>query len=150
MMNTVNLISSADTTPLPTVLVQALESSIASAESITVRAMTSAHEDHLAVHLHGRAVDIRAIDEIARDLAMSVELDTEIQPGAGMLVLVGRSVATDLHGTPAAGSGSTTASPPETVRQSWHPRSRAFQRRTDAGARRPGEPDADAGPAAFL
>jgi hypothetical protein len=95
------LISSADTTPLPTVLVQALESSISSAESITVRAMTSANEDHLAVHLHGRAVDIRAIDEIARDLVTSAELDTEIQPGAGVLVLVGRSVATDLHGTPA-------------------------------------------------
>jgi len=95
------LISSADTTPLPTVLVQALESSIASAESITVRAMTSAHEDHLALHLHGSAVDIRAIEEISADLTDSVDLDTELQAGAGVLVLVGRSVAGDPHGTPA-------------------------------------------------
>lgn len=93
------LISSADATPLPNALVQALESSIASAESITVRAMTSAHEDHLSVHLQGKAVDIRAIDETARDLDDNVELDTEIQPGAGVLVLVGRSFADDPHET---------------------------------------------------
>lgn len=94
------LLSSPDATPLPTALVRALETSIASADSITVRAMTTAHEDHLALHLHGSDVDIRAIDQIAPSLADSVELDTELQPGTGVLVLVGRAVAGDIPGIP--------------------------------------------------
>jgi signal transduction histidine kinase len=85
------LISSADTAPLPLELVQALESSITSADSVTVRAMTVADEDHLSVFLHGSSVDVRAIESISPAALQGVDVDTESEPGTGVLVLVGRS-----------------------------------------------------------
>jgi hypothetical protein len=85
------LISSADTAPLPLELVQALESSITSADSVTVRAMTVADEDHLSIYLHGPSVDVQAIEAISQATLQGVDVDTESEPGTGVLVLVGRS-----------------------------------------------------------
>jgi hypothetical protein len=85
------LISSPETSPLPTELVKGLESAIATADSITVRAMTAADEDHLSVYLHGPSVDVKAIASISKVTLQGVDVDTESEPGAGVLVLIGRS-----------------------------------------------------------
>jgi hypothetical protein len=84
-------ISSTDATPLPPELLHALETAIASADSVTVRAMTAASEDHLSVFLHGSSVDIRAIESISPAALQGVDVDTESEPGGGVLVLIGRS-----------------------------------------------------------
>jgi signal transduction histidine kinase len=84
------LISSPDTASLPTPLLQALESSIASADSITVRAVTSANEDHMSVLLSGPSVDSRAITALEGADLDGVKLDTEGESGTGVLVLITR------------------------------------------------------------
>jgi signal transduction histidine kinase len=85
------LISSPETSPLPADLVKGLESAIATADSITVRAMTAADEDHLSVYLHGPSVDVQAIASISKVTLQGVDVDMESEPGAGVLVLIGRS-----------------------------------------------------------
>lgn len=83
-------ISSTDTTPLPPELLVALESAIASADSVTVRAMTTANEDHLSVSLHGASVDTRALASMTRERLQVVNVDTETETGVSVLVLVSR------------------------------------------------------------
>ena len=84
------LISSSDASPLPSALVNALEEAIASADSVTVRAMTLADEDHLSLHLHGGSLDAQTLATFTTDRLQGVSLDTEEDPGKGVLVLVGR------------------------------------------------------------
>ncbi|CAB4914288.1 unannotated protein [freshwater metagenome] len=84
------LISSSDSSPLPSALVKALEEAIGSADSVTVRAMTLADEDHLSLHLHGGSLDAQTLATFTTDRLQGVSLDTEEEPGKGVLVLVGR------------------------------------------------------------
>ena len=79
-------------TPLPSALVTALEEAIASAQSVTVRAMTLVDEDHLSLYLHGGTFEAQRFTMLSADELSGVSLESEVEPGNGVLVLLGRKL----------------------------------------------------------
>jgi anti-sigma regulatory factor (Ser/Thr protein kinase) len=87
------LISSPDPRPIASSLEYALDEAIGTADVITVRTVTTADEDHLALHLHGPRVHEGFLLDLAatshEDIKIEIDRDTE----DGAIVMLTRRCA---------------------------------------------------------
>lgn len=87
------LMSSPDPRPIPPSIEHALEHVIQSANAITVRALTVADEDHLALHLQGSRLHEHGLHDLATKSDEHIRIDIERDAENGAIVMLTRRCA---------------------------------------------------------
>lgn len=87
------LISSPDPTPFPLALENALERVMEGADTITVRAINSADEDHIALRVHGAAMNVEAVHALKAVTYESITVDLDEDANGDVIVMVTRNCA---------------------------------------------------------